>query len=147
VVDPEEDLVKVYIDLPNETSTSGESFWAKPVGPELFELRNSPWYAFDLHFGDVVRATPDNPGERPRIRKVVRPSGHKTLRVIFPKETSEAEQVAILGELKPYGGSYERAYAHFVAIDVLPDGDYQQVCDMLWAWQQEGRLHYETGTT
>jgi uncharacterized protein DUF4265 len=147
VSDPTEGLVKVFIDLPDEAGMAGESFWAKPVGPELFELRSSPWYAYDLHFGDVVHAIPNALGEIPRIREVVRPSGHKTLRIIFPKETSESEQVAILEQLQPYGASYERAFAHFVAVDVPPTGKYQQVCDALWAMEKEGRLNYETGTS
>ena len=145
--EPEEKLVKVHIDLPDETRTSGESFWAKPVGPELFELRNSPWYAHDLHFGDVVRAVADEPGKTPRILKVVRASGHKTLRVIFPKDTTEPEQVAVIDELRPYGASYERAYSHFLAIDVAPGGDYQKICDILWALEQDGALTYDTGAT
>jgi Domain of unknown function (DUF4265) len=146
MTETKEGLVKVYVDLPGDTGAGGESFWAKPVEPDLYELRNSPWYAFDLHFGDVVRAVPNQPGEKPRIRKVVRRSGHKTLRVVFPKETPEAEQLALLDELKPYGASYERAHAYFLAVDVLPEGDYQKVCDLLWAWENAGKLEYETGT-
>jgi hypothetical protein len=143
----EEGLVKVWIEVLDDPQTSGESFWAMPVGPELYELRNSPWYAHDLHFGDVVRAVAGNPGEKLHILKVVRPSGHKTLRVIFPKGTPEETQVAYFSQLKPLGASYERAYAHFVAIDVLPEGDYQRVCDLLSAWEQEGVLEYDTGAT
>jgi Domain of unknown function (DUF4265) len=142
----EEGLVKVIVDLPDDASVGAESMWAKPVGPELYELRNSPWHAYDLHFGDVVRAVADSPDEKPRVRKVVRPSGHKTLRVIFATALAEPRQIQLLSQLALFGASYERASAQLVAMDVLPEGDYQHVCDMLWSWEQEGLLEYETGT-
>ena len=99
----DEGLVKIFVDLydaPFET----ESFWAKPRGSDLYELRNSPWYACDLHFGDVVRAVPDRPGEKPRITEVVHRSGHKTLRVRFPAEVDESERLEMLQSLHPWRG-------------------------------------------
>jgi len=141
-----EGLVKIYIDLPDDEVSSGESFWAKPVGPDLYEIRNSPFHAYDLHFGDVVKAVPDSADLKPRIREVVKPSGHKTLRVVFPKGTPKERQVDLLDQLTPLGASFERAGVHMVAIDVDPRGNYQDVCDQLWQWEQEGLLNYETGT-
>src|SRR5262245_56293650 len=86
----DEELVKVFVEL-RDSPFETESFWAKPLGGDLYELRNSPWYAYDLHFYDVVRAIPDQPDERPRITGVVRAGGHKTLRVLFAAELAEAE--------------------------------------------------------
>jgi Domain of unknown function (DUF4265) len=143
----EEHLEKIYIDLPNDGVVGGESVWAKPLGGDLFEVRNSPWHAYDVHFGDVVRAIPRNADEKPWFREVVKPSGHKTLRVLFPKETPEVEQAGLLDQLSSDGASYERANSRLVAVDVLPGGNYQRVCDRLWAWEQEGLLDYETGTS
>ena len=120
--------------------------WAKQVGRALYQVRNVPFYAFDLHFNDIVKAAPDGPGRKPRILRVVKASGHKTLRVIFPVGTPESKQVDMLSQLHPRGATYERATARMVAIDVAPVGDYQAVCDHLWAWEQEGFLWYETGT-
>jgi hypothetical protein len=141
----DEGLVKVFVDLydsPFET----ESFWAKPRGSELYELRNSPWYAFDLHFGDVVRAVPDRLGEKPRITEVVHRSGHKTLRVRFPAEVGESERLEMLQSLHPWRGFHENCNGRLYAVDVEPDGDYEAVCDHLSAWEQAGRLKYEAGT-
>jgi hypothetical protein len=138
-------LVKVFVELydsPFET----ESFWAKPRGSDLYELRNSPWYAFDLHFGDVVRAIPDRPGEKPRITEVVHRSGHKTLRVRFPAEVGESERLEMLQSLHPWRGFHENCNGRLYAVDIEPDGDYEAVCDQLSAWEQAGRLKYEAGT-
>jgi hypothetical protein len=113
----------------------------------LYELRNSPWYAFDLHFYDVVRALPDQPDDKPRVIEVVRRSGHKTLRVLFPSELGEHERLDMLQSLHQWRGFHENCNDSLYAIDVEPDGDYQAVCNQLWEWEQAGRLYYETGTT
>lgn len=140
------ELVKVFVEL-RDAPFETESFWAKPLGVDLYELRNSPWFAFDLHFYDVVRATPDVAGEMPRISEVVRSSGHKTLRVLFTPEVSEAERLEMLKSLHRWRGFHENGNDRFYAVDVEPEGDYRAVCDQLWEWEQAGRLVYETGTT
>ncbi len=142
----DEGLVKVFVDL-HDAPYSTESFWAKPLGDDLYELRNSPWYAFDLHFYDVVRAVPDQAGEKPRIAEVVRRSGHKTLRVLFSPDVSEATRVEKLRSLHQWRAFHENCDGRLYAVDVEPDGDYGAVCDQLWSWEQEGLLRYETGTT
>ncbi len=95
----------------------------------------------------MVRAVPDEPGGTPRIIGVVRRSGHKTLRVLFSPEVDEPERLAMLESLKQWRGFYEKGSSTLYAVDVEPDGDYRAVCDQLWAWQQEGRLQYETGAS
>ena len=140
----DEGLVKIYIEL-GDGPIGTESFWAKPLGDDLYELRNSPWFALDLHFYDVVRALPDKPDEKPRILEVVRRSGHKTLRVLFPPEVGEDERLAMLRSLHQWRGFHEHCRVGLYAVDVEPEGDYGAVCDQLWAWEQAGRLEYETG--
>jgi hypothetical protein len=141
----DEGLVKLFLDLPDNEVCGGESLWAKPVGPDLYEIRNVPFYAYHLHFNDVVRAGIGAPDEKPKIQGVVKRSGHKTLRVIFPDTTPEDRQAELLGQLRPFGATYERATNRYIAIDVEPSGNYQAVCDQLWAWEQDGVLEYETG--
>jgi hypothetical protein len=143
----DEELTKVLIDLPGEKGPSGERLWAKHLGGDLYELRNSPWFAYDLHFYDVVRAVPTKPGEVPRFVKVVRRSGHKTLRVLFAQETAEADRLAMLRELHRWKAFHEHYGGRFYAVGVEPSGDYGAVCDRLWQWEQQGKLVYETGTT
>jgi hypothetical protein len=142
----DEELVKVFVEL-HDAPFETESFWAKPLGGDLYELRNSPWYAYDLHFYDVVRAVPDHAGEKPRIVGVVRRSGHKTLRVLFPPETAESERLVMLRSLHQWRGFHENCDGTLYAVDVEPDGDYGAVCDQLWAWEQAGRLEYQTGVS
>jgi hypothetical protein len=143
----EEQLVKIHLELPNHKGSGGESLWAKPLGNSLYELRNSPWFAYNLHFRDVVLAMADSPDKKPEIIKVVQRSGHKTLRVWFVPEFPADKRMDLLASLNHWKAYYENADGQLFAVDVEPDGDYQAVCNQLWAWQTEGKLVYETGTT
>ena len=140
----EDSLTKVHIDLPNHWATGGESLWALSMGEDLYEIRNTPFHAYGLNWGDIVRAHSDDPELKPEVREVVAPSGNKTLRVFLDKQLSREEQNTILSSLKPLDISWERADDHYVAIDVHPESDYQAVCDRLMELEQEGALAYET---
>ena len=146
-MDDQGKFVKVYIDLSGDltgrTGMGGESFWAKPLGDDLYELWNSPFEAYNLNFLDVVRAVPDAPGERPRILEIVRRGGHKTIWVTFLANISHDEQTALLEQLNPHKAYYEAASDGFFAVDVEPGGDYEAVSEQLNAWNQQGMLQYE----
>ncbi|HEV8589469.1 MAG TPA: DUF4265 domain-containing protein [Pyrinomonadaceae bacterium] len=142
--DAEESLTKVHIDLPNHWATGGESLWALPLGNDLYEIRNTPFHAYGINWGDVVRATEDDPTLKPEVREVVRPSGNKTLRVIFDGALSQEEQDAILSSLEHLDLSWERANDHYVAIDVHPNADYHAIRDKLAEFENTGVLGYET---
>lgn len=140
----DESLTKLHIDLPNHWATGGESLWALPLGNDLYEIRNSPFHAYGLNWGDIVRATSDDPTLKPEVREVVTPSGNKTLRVVFIDAVTQDEQDAVLSSLQNLGFSWERANGRLVAIDVHPDSNYQAICDELWELEKNGTLEYET---
>lgn len=137
-------LTKVHIDLPNHWATGGESMWALPLGDDLYEIRNAPFYAYNINWGDIVRAYSDDPDLKPEVREVVTRSGNKTLRVFFNEGLSEEEQGSVLSSLQYLDLSWERATGRLVAIDVHPEANYQGVCDKLWELEQEEILEYET---
>jgi len=143
----DEELTKIHLELPDHKGAGGEAFWAKPLGGNLYELRNSPWFAYDLHFKDVVLAIPDSPDKKPEILIVIQRSGHKTLRIWFLPEFPADERLDLLTSLNQWKAYYENADGQLFAVDVEPDGDYQAVCMQLSTWEQEGKLVYETGTT
>jgi hypothetical protein len=139
-----EALTKVYIDLPNHWAVGGESMWAHPLGDDVYEIRNVPFYAYGLNFLDVVKAVPASPDLKPSVVSVVRASGHRTLRVMFPESTPESQCIPLLESLRDLGASLEGATKRFFAIDIETEGDYQGVCDRLFEWEKEGVLSYET---
>src|SRR5690349_17049427 len=124
--DSDEPLEKIHVDLPGHWQYEGESMWAKPLGDDLFEIRNVPFGAYGLHFGDVVRARSSSPHLKPQVETVVRASGHRTLRLSF-REIPEQRQLAYLKQLERLGAEPERAVGGFIALDIPPEVSYDQV--------------------
>ncbi|MDX2248414.1 MAG: DUF4265 domain-containing protein [Bacteroidia bacterium] len=140
----EEELGKIHIDLPNHWATGGESFWATPLGDDLFRLENVPFYAYGLNFHDIVRATCDSEEQKPEIREIVAMSGHRTFRVYFEKNIERPIQEEILDSMRDLKISYERATKTFVSLDMQPEGNYQAVFDKLDELEQQNILVFET---
>ena len=140
----EEGLEKIYIDLSNHWAIGGESFWATPLGNDLFRLENIPFYAYGLNFHDVVRATADSNEHKPEIREVIEPSGHRTFRVYFEKAVNREKQEQILDSMRNLTVSYERANEIYFSLDMEPEGDYQAVFDKLDELERNNILGFET---
>src|SRR5262245_55046132 len=139
-----EELTKVRVDLRNHWATGGESMWARSLGGETYELRNTPFHAYDLNFLDVVEARAGAPDQKPTVVRVLKRSGHRTLRLRFSGSTSIQDRLARLKSLVTFGASFEGKDDAFFAIDIAPTGDYQAVCDRLAAWTRDGAVDYET---
>lgn len=139
-----ENLTKLYVDLPQHWAIGGESFWAEELDDDLYKIRNVPFYAYGLNFYDIVRATADSPDHKPEIQEVVEPSGHQTLRIIFEKDVERQRQVELLDNLSKHKATYERADGINVAIDIEPEGSYEDVYDQLQEWEDVGLLSFET---
>lgn len=118
--------------------------WARALGDDLYELNNSPFSAYGLNYRDVVLAVAENPSEKPRIRRLERRSGHRTLRFMFPDEVARSERDRLLESLTGMGTSFEGHEYRFFSLDVPPNTDYQTICDQLSAWETRGILEYET---
>jgi hypothetical protein len=140
----DDELTKVHVDLPNHWATGGESLWARPLGGDLYELDNVPFYAYGLNYRDVVRATSDSPDLKPEVCEVVRPSGHATIRVSFGKHVPEERMLERLASLKSLATSFERATERYFALDLEPEANIAQVRAALDTWEQSGEADYET---
>lgn len=140
----EEELIKIHIDLPNHWATGGESMWAKPLGDNLYQIENVPFFAYGLNYLDIVRAESDSAERQPEIKELITPSGHRTFRVIFRKHIERQQQDEVLNSLKEFSISYERASANSISLDMQPSGDYQSVFDQLDELLKEDILGFET---
>lgn len=142
--DASSDLIKVHVDLPNHWWHKGESMWAKSLGGDLYRIENTPFCAYGLNFGDIVRATPDGPDLKPTIRAVVSRSDHRTLRLSFCDKLTAGEQQPIVEALESRGGELERVDAQFVCIDIPPNASYDSIRSYLGEQEALGLLEYET---
>lgn len=108
-----------------------ETMWADPVGPDLYRLDNSPFWAYGVSWLDVVEARPDEGGQLAFVR-VVEKSGHRTVRVIFEPGVDEdpAGQAALDG-LTALGCTYEGMNPRYLAIDLPPGVDLMAVAGYL----------------
>lgn len=140
----EEGLEKIHIDLPNHWAIGGESFWATPLGNDLFKIENVPFYAYGLNFHDIVKATADSDEVIPEIRELFEPSGHRTFRVFFEKSIDRQKQEDVLASMKDLAISYERCNEIYFSLDMQPNGNYQAVFDRLDELEKENILGFET---
>jgi len=140
----EENLTKIHVDLPNNVDAGGESLWAEDIGDDLYRIRNIPFHAYGINFYDIVHAKLESEELKPSVLKVHEYSGHKTLRVIFVDNSSQEERINRLKKLNEFKAYHENTDGTSFAIDVEPEGDYGRVCDILYAWENEGILSYET---
>ena len=134
-------LVKVLVRIPNHWFLPAESMWARRVRPGEYELRNVPFFAYDLNFGDVVRACAPDRESLPEVTKVVRRSGNRTFRVIFPKG---APRKRIFAALKPMSVTFELFDERYAALNVADPKRYDEVEQYLRARKREKKIDYES---
>ncbi|HZE71291.1 MAG TPA: DUF4265 domain-containing protein [Pyrinomonadaceae bacterium] len=144
MLDKEESLTKVHIDLPNHWAIDGESLWALELGEDLYEIRNTPFHAYAINWGDIVRAPADNEDQIPEVREIVKRSGHDTFRILFNSDLDQEGQDSILLALQSLNLSWERCDDCFVALDVHPGADLYAVHSKLLDLQKEKVLSFET---
>jgi hypothetical protein len=143
----ERPLVKIQIELSPSAPFRVESFWAEPLGGDLYRMRNTPFFAHDLNFHDVVSAIGHTAERPPSIKAVVERSGHKTLRILFSDNQTPPTIDQVLSKLNELSANYEKGKDGFYAVDVRPEADYPSICSYLLTLQQEGTLVYDTGPT
>ena len=112
---------------------NAETVWAERVGPDLYRLENSPFWAYGVSWMDVVEAHPDANGQL-LMSRVAHKAGHRTVRVIFEAgPDASPEATAILDGLVSLGASYEGMTPRYLAIDVPPGVDLMGVARYLTA--------------
>lgn len=116
-----------------------EGLWAIPVGEGLFQLDNIPFFANEVALGDVVSAVPE--GGELRFQKVVRPSGHSTLRlIIYDKDEVPAVRKLLEERGCPSEGSH---IPGLISVDVPPSIPLATLRPMLDEGEARERWGYE----
>lgn len=140
----DEKLTKVVVDIAHRQLANAEVLWARVLGDDFYEIRNVPFHAYGLNLLDVVRAVALGVDLRPRVKEVVRASGHRTLRAYLTDRLPEGQRPELLSELNALGAHVERAGWGILSIDIPPEGDYWAVFEQLAEWRDESVLFFET---
>src|SRR5215471_1960284 len=138
-------LVKVTVTLPADSwhSHGSETLWAAHVGGDRYELRNVPFFAKELSFGDVVAAR--HLGGRLVINGILRRNGHSTYRLILSDSFDELSFQKWFLPFAAQGCTFERADDRLIAIDVPPGSDVVRVYAELEKGEKLGRWDFEEG--
>ncbi len=123
---------KVLIRTITDDSDNTETLWATSLGNDLYRLDNSPFFAYDVSWEDIVLAPPQTEHNYPHFEKVIKKSGNRTIRVFFdsPLEAG-SESSEVNAKLNDFGCYYEGISTRFVSYNIPPDIDLQQVVALL----------------
>jgi hypothetical protein len=138
--------VRLLVSLERDPGAEGleeEWLWAEPLGSGRFRLESSPFFAYGLSHGDVVRASEEEPA--PRLVAIERKSGHRTLRMALDerRDLDAPETQKLLDELLGIGCTYEAMPPKIVALDVPPEVDVAAVIERLQMQFRDGVLVWE----
>ena len=112
----------------------GESLWAAAVGPNLYELRNSPWHVRKVNWLDVIEAIPEAEDKLPEFVKVHKRSGHRTIHV-YVFEAGQVNKQEFLEMCNQLGATYEGMDDKMYALDFEPEIDIAPAIEYLESLQ------------
>jgi len=118
-----------------------EGLWAQKRAGGTYLLANTPFFAFGLSNGDLVRAAPDDGGAIWFTQRVQR-GGSLTVRIITTDPADPMEDV--MAKFEPHGVSGESMQRpRLLALDLPPGSDIASAKVLLAAGVASGRWHVE----
>lgn len=115
-----------------------ETLWTVALGGSLYRIDNSPFFAYRISAGDEVEVLPEADGFL-FFNRVVRKSGHRTVRVMLSESAEIEPGPTLLTKMKCLGCTYEGAYNKLISIDVPPavslDSVTEHLTDMGLEWE------------
>ena len=105
-----------------------ETLCAIPLGNDRYKLDSSPFYAYGVSWEDIIYAPHDKQEGLPMFQSVVEKSGKRTVRIFFeaPVESGNSSDQVLQG-LVALGCSYEGANRRYIAVNIPPGVELQQV--------------------
>jgi Domain of unknown function (DUF4265) len=105
-----------------------------------YEIDNIPFYAQSLAVGDLVAARRDE-NDLLWFAKMIKPSGHATIQILFAHKEDVASFRARLVQM---GCSSEGSdMPELIAVDVPPDVRYEEIKKTLDEGERVGRFEYQ----
>ena len=129
----EAELAKVEMRVEDdEGNVEVETPWVTPLGNNRYRLENSPFYAYNVSWEDIIEAVKEDTDGFPVFTKVLEKSGNRTVRVIFDPPVEEGnESQKVLNGLVELGCSYEGANRSYVVINIPKNIELMEIRDYL----------------
>jgi hypothetical protein len=109
-------------------SAQVETLWATALGDDEYKIDNLPFYAYSVSWQDIVYAPVDQTDGRPTFVRVVKKSGHRTIRIKFDPPVQDGNRSdQVLQGLVSLGCTYEGANRGYMSIDLAPEVILEQV--------------------
>lgn len=140
---------KVLFRVPAEDGSDHvETLWATALGRDMYVLDNSPFHAYSVSWEDVVHAPFDPAAGFPTFERVIKKSGHRTLRIVFDPPVQDGnESDVVLQGLVALGCTYQGANRRYMAIDLPPgvrmDDVRQYLMDKPFEWEHADPTYEE----
>ena len=125
-----EELTKIIIEL-QSFLFGAESVWAKDLGQDLFELRNAPFFATHLNYGDVVKAISPKRQWNPHFKKLVRRGPHRTWRFVFRNDTPAKDRKSLLKKITKLNCALEGMNGALICVSIPPKSNVSKVKQLL----------------
>ena len=124
----ERGLVQVVLTQEHDGEERTEVLWARPLGERRYQLRNIPFVRYGISLDDVFEALPLTDDPRPRLTKVVKKSGNRTLWILLAEPIdAAANSLAIVAALRDAGCSLDGDGKRAFAVNVPPQCSLEQV--------------------
>jgi hypothetical protein len=126
----DEQLLQVVFDLPEETPhwppVACERLWAaKTQIRRQFAVRNVPFYAKGIAYGDIISVYPDNDRREILFDQLVSESGHSAVQILVKRPGSVPDLERLLSR---FGVTWETANRNsYFALDVKPETGYAEL--------------------
>lgn len=123
---------KVLIRTVSNDEVNTETLWATSLGDDLYRLENSPFFAYDVSWLDIVLAPPEGEHHYPTFQRVIEKSGNKTIWVNFQEPLTEVGVPATINQaLNSLEVYYEGANGQYFSYNIPPSVNIDQVTSIL----------------
>jgi Domain of unknown function (DUF4265) len=138
--------VKFFLNTDEWHGFESETVWSEEISNNKYRIRNTPFYAKDVSFQDVVKAK--KIGQDLCFENHLLRSGHSTYRIILDNKISNIEFQENWKRMENLGCSYERTNLgnmKLFAVDVPPLADIHTVYTLLEEGEEKGVWEFEEG--
>jgi hypothetical protein len=140
-----EGLTKIRIPLaPAAGSMDTELVWAEGLEPDVYQVWNVPFLAYNVNIADVVRCSVGEDGV-PEVQAILRRSGSQTLRLYFAPDVADAEIERLLALVTESAGVVEKGERTFWAVGLRSLTSLERFAAGLADAQARGALRLDDG--